>query len=75
MDSSFAGSPTDGVGAPSAPVATATETATDTPRWLPWLWSGLVLAGSATYAIGSWTEDRNNGVRGILAWWRGVLGL
>jgi hypothetical protein len=34
-----------------------------------------VLAGSATYAIASWTEDRNQGVLTILGWWRAVLGL
>ncbi|HEX8436554.1 hypothetical protein [Archangium sp.] len=55
--------------------AEATGQVLETPRWLPWLWSGLVLAGSATYAIASWTEDRNQGVLTILGWWRAVLGL
>ncbi|PTL81567.1 hypothetical protein [Vitiosangium sp. GDMCC 1.1324] len=64
MDSSFAESSADD-----------TDQAAETPRWLPWLWSGLVLAGSVTYAIASWTEDRNQGVRTILDWWCAVLGL
>jgi hypothetical protein len=65
MDSSFAGSSADPAG----------NDALETPRWLPWLWALLVLAGTLTYGLAARLGDRKAGVKALLVWWRAVLGL
>jgi hypothetical protein len=64
MDSSSARSSTESAG--NSP---------ETPRWLPWLWAVLVLAGTLTYVLAARLGDRHAAVKVLLAWWREVLGL